>query len=229
MLALNEPCILTVVVGPDSEESWVSVNLQNALILRIRGNQRQAARRLVLSVVRQPRHHVHSRRLIEVGQVEGVHKLAAFRFADVGPYRDCVLRDHGFVASLLRVKEECSKSARHNFVREVFQQTLVVFESFGALSPQLPESVQKLNEDGRPLGVAELGRAVAYSLVKLVSKRAPVFLYQYGQTIDGAVVRVKADLRQAHHLCCPIPSIRAVHQAASPGDQRQHQSVALQD
>ena len=56
---------------------------------------------------------------------------------------------------------------------------------------------------------------MAAALGELVPRTEPLFLDQDREAADGAVIRVEAKLCQGRELGCAIPSVGAVHAAAS--------------
>ena len=69
------------------------------------------------------------------------------------------------------------------------------------LAPELPDSVEELQEDGRALvggGGPESER---------VAEPEPVLLNQGGETLQSAVVRVQQQLRQSAHLARSVPAV----------------------
>ena len=84
------------------------------------------------------------------------------------------------------------------------------------LKHYLADAIEVLDEDGGALFFVEIPIILSAPKMKLVAKGDPVFLNEYGKTLDCSEVRVEELLGEGAHLGGSIPPVRAVHQDIGP-------------
>ena len=104
------------------------------------------------------------------------------------------------------------KNSRTGNRLTVYQKVIVKLKVAGKLPDELMNTVEPLKEDGTALVQVDVQSGATTAIGKLVAKLEPLALNQHLETVNGAVVGVKHQLRQGDHLRRAIPAIGAVHQ-----------------
>lgn len=92
------------------------------------------------------------------------------------------------------------------------QKSFIEFKSCRELFRHLPYTINKLEENRRPVSVGMVFITMTYSRCKFMSETYPFFLHQYFKALDAPIEAVQHQHGQGRQLGGPVPPVAAVHE-----------------
>lgn len=89
------------------------------------------------------------------------------------------------------IAQKCTKSARVQMIQNGDEKMFVEFKRMRILLHHLPNTVDKLQKDGRSIGIRMMVVSMADSLLELMTKGKPLFFDQNFESFDGSIVWVQ--------------------------------------
>ena len=150
---------------------------------------------------------VHANRILLTDVVRVNEIINAARIVDERPQRNRALLCLELETLGLAVEEEGTEFTGIDMLVQSQQEGLVELEGGGVLLHDLVQAVQPENEHGRALLVVCITIILTKTSAELMTKRAPLLLHEYLESLESTVVRIQHELCSSNHLCSTIPAI----------------------
>lgn len=167
--------------------------------------------------------HWCARRTVDSDIVQSTHSrmTTAKRFCASNlqlkwSFRSRIGEERANVATFLRpftftVEQKCAKATRVQMVENGDQEILIEFKCVRKLFAHLPHTVDELQKHRRPIGIGMMIVAVTDAMLKFMTEAEPLFLDEYLETANRAVVRIEQEHCKCRQLGGAVPAIRTVN------------------